>query len=307
MEELVSIILSTYNEPLDMLNLSIQSILSQTYKNIQFIIINDNPKREDLDVLINSFLKENTDKIVYIKNEANIGLVKSLNTGIKFSKGTYIARMDADDIAEPNRIEEQLKFLKENNCDIVGANIILIDEKGYKIGEERLPVEDKLIKKYYNYGSCLFHPTWFAKKNLYEELNGYREIYACEDYDFIIRAIYNGYKLGNVPKFLLRYRVRKNGISVSTEAHQKLMMYFIKNHKYEIEKIDTDDFSSYINSINYKKGYKRINKYIEVKNSIKSSNNKIVFSILTLKLIFNKYFYINILANIKKRERKKYS
>ena len=120
MLEMVSVIMCTYNEPIEVIDASIKSILNQSYENIQLIIINDNPDRLEMAKYLND-LSVNNHMIEYIKNEENIGLVRSLNRGLLKAKGEYIARMDADDISNTNRIKEQVTFLKKNNCDIVGS------------------------------------------------------------------------------------------------------------------------------------------------------------------------------------------
>mgnify|MGYP003214013077 FL=1 len=120
MLEMVSVIMCTYNEPIEVIDASIKSILNQSYENIQLIIINDNPDRLEMAKYLND-LSVNNHMVEYIKNEKNIGLVRSLNRGLLKVKGEYIARMDADDISNTNRIKEQVTFLKKNNCDIVGS------------------------------------------------------------------------------------------------------------------------------------------------------------------------------------------
>lgn len=186
--ELVSIIMSTFNEPISYIEKSIDSILEQTYDKIQLILINDNPNRKDLsDFLYEKSIKHN--EIKYLINKENVGLVKSLNKGIEEADGFYIARMDADDISKKERISFQVAYLENNNLDLVGSNVIKIDESENEIGFINVPTENYEIIKLNKYGSCLLHPTWLGKKSVFKSLNGYRNIYSCEDYDFITRAI----------------------------------------------------------------------------------------------------------------------
>ena len=103
----ISVIMSEYNTPPDYLRASIESILSQTFKDIEIIIVDDCGKN-DLD----SITEEYKDKrIRVIKNNKNIGLVESLNKAIAVSKADILARMDTDDIADENRLEEQYNFM----------------------------------------------------------------------------------------------------------------------------------------------------------------------------------------------------
>ena len=292
--ELVSVIMSTFNEPISYIEKSIESILNQTYGNIQLILINDNPNRKDLaDFLYEMSKKYNN--IKYLINKENLGLVKSLNKGIDVADGFYIARMDADDISKNERISVQIEFLKSNNLDLVGSNVIKIDENENEIGFINVPTKNNEIIKLNEYGSCILHPTWLGKKSVFKDLNGYRNIFSCEDYDFITRAIRNNYKLGNVNKCLLKYRIRKDGISISSEARQKLLMYFISCNRYIIDEIDIQDIENYINSDGYKKDYRMINNFIIEKNKLLTSCNYLYL----FKIILNKYFYKSMRAKIK--------
>ena len=108
----ISVIMSCYNETEKELSESINSILSQTFKNIEFIIVDDNPTNTTLKNLLIKYGNDKRVKLVF--NDTNLGLAQSLNKAIDISTGEYIARMDADDIALPTRFEAQLEFLENN-------------------------------------------------------------------------------------------------------------------------------------------------------------------------------------------------
>ena len=99
----VSVIMSTYKEPIEWIQQSVDSILNQTYKNLEFIIIVDNPEYAELVSLLNDYA-DSDDRISVVVNNNNIGLVKSLNKALSFCTGEYVARMDADDISLPERL-----------------------------------------------------------------------------------------------------------------------------------------------------------------------------------------------------------
>ncbi|MEW8956830.1 glycosyltransferase family 2 protein, partial [Clostridium sp.] len=109
----ISIIMAAYNETRQWLSKAIESILNQSYRDFEFIIILDNPKNQELKDLITEYLKKDG-RIKFFINEENLGLIKSLNKGIKEAKGEYIGRMDADDICYLNRLQVQLDFLESN-------------------------------------------------------------------------------------------------------------------------------------------------------------------------------------------------
>ena len=122
----MSVIMSCYNERKPDIIKSINSILEQTYKLFEFIIIVDNPKNNEIIETIKKFKDK---RIKVIINEKNIGLAESLNKGISIAKGKYIARMDADDISLPNRFKIQFDYLESHpDIDVVGSNRITIDE-----------------------------------------------------------------------------------------------------------------------------------------------------------------------------------
>ena len=115
----ISVIMGVYNEKIEWVEKAILSIINQTYTNFEFIVILDNPQNEELKNLISEFsLKDKRIKL-YV-NEENIGLINTLNKGLKLAKGKYIARMDADDISCGDRFEKQINFLEQNN------NIVLV-------------------------------------------------------------------------------------------------------------------------------------------------------------------------------------
>lgn len=219
-EEVISVIMSTYNENIEHLDLAIKSILNQTYKNIEFIIIIDNPNNINL---IKSLESYDDKRIKLIKNEQNIGLTASLNKAIGIAKGKYIARMDADDISEEDRIEKQIRFLINNNFDIVTSDVLRIDEKGQIINNKseniKMSILPELILSFRN---IFYHPTWLCRKEVYIKLNGYRDIRFAEDYDFICRAMINKFRLGVICENLLKYRIRNDGISNSNKYEQYL-------------------------------------------------------------------------------------
>ncbi|MBL4936350.1 glycosyltransferase [Clostridium sp. YIM B02515] len=220
---LISIVMSCYNEKEEWLKEAIESILNQTYNNIEFIIILDNPENKILENIILDYCSKDS-RIVYSANEKNLGLVGSLNKAMNISRGQYIARMDADDFSYPDRIEEQLNFMLNNpNIDLVGTNMMYMDEDGKNLRYSGIFYYDiNLIKEMLKYTNCFFHPTIMFKKSviLNEKINGYREIKYAEDYDLVCRLILNGFVLANINKVLFKYRLRKNSISRSNEIFQ---------------------------------------------------------------------------------------
>lgn len=210
---LVTVLMPTYNEPLHVLEEAVCSILNQTFQDFEFIIINDNPSRLDLIEALSNFEKLDP-RVSIMPNEVNLGLARSLNRGIGLARGDYICRMDADDISESSRIATQLSYLKEFDLDLVGSNLDVIDMKSsFLYSISNLPQTSSTVNKALRFNNCVPHPSWFGKKELFQQK--YRLVPLCEDYDFLVRAALAGFKIGNVPEQLLRYRMSSESISRS--------------------------------------------------------------------------------------------
>jgi glycosyltransferase involved in cell wall biosynthesis len=251
MGDLVSVIMSTYNEEPEWLKKSIDSILNQTYHNIEFIIVLDKPENEELRSILYDYEKQDN-RVKIIPNKKNMGLVKSLNTALQHCQGKYIARMDADDISDPERISKEKNYLENNKLDFVFSGMIVIDENDKKLYEwDNNNFSPEEIKKVMEIWNISLHPTWFVKSEVYTSLQGYRDIPYSEDYDFSLRALSNGFKIGKLNENLLLYRMRSTGISKSNNFEQfiisrKLIQLYKKNK--------LDDYSYVNDQINHVQG-----------------------------------------------------
>ncbi len=219
----VSVVMSVYNCE-DYLEKSIESILEQTYADLEFIIIDDCSTDSSI-AIIESYHDE---RIKFIKNERNIGLSASLNKGIRIASGKYIARMDADDISLLDRLKKQVNFM-DSNPDVVvlGGSFQAIDERGNYLYVHHSLSGVKLAR-YYLYPSPLAHPTVMMRRDVIVNNNlFYDEQYSsAQDYDLWLRII-KKFKIDNLPDVLLRYRVQKNSISVAKRQEQQDNTYKI--------------------------------------------------------------------------------
>lgn len=254
---LVSVIMSTYKEEEIFLRQAIESILNQTYKDFEYIIILDNPDNDLHKRIIQEYTNDDK-RIKFYVNEKNMGLTASLNKGLGLAKGKYICRMDADDISINNRIEIQKKYIEENDYDLIGGISQMIDENGKSIYSiKKVPTNMDKIKKALRYNQIISHPTWFGKKEVFDKLNGYRNMPLCEDYDFTLRAVLNGYKISNIDETVLKYRMTSSSISRSNLYEQYLFAKFITK-KYSENKIaDIKEAKQYVNNHNDDRKAKR--------------------------------------------------
>ena len=210
---LLSVLLPLYNEPVALAQQAVDSILNQSYQNLEIILLLDNPQNDDLIGLLNSYLKQDPRIKIHV-NEKNLGLPDTLNKGINLSSGDYIARMDGDDMSLPTRLEKQLKFLLAHpEIDLVASDAYVINEEGKTIGEYHKLLTDfsqKIMLRYANIN--MIHPTWFGKSELFRKCR-YRNFMHCEDYDFMARAYAIGANFYNLDEKLLYYRVQQTSCS----------------------------------------------------------------------------------------------
>lgn len=200
----ISVIMGIYNCE-KTLSDAIDSILNQTYTDWELIMCDDGSTDNTYEIATKYSEKDNRIKV--LKNDKNSGLAFSLNHCLKYTTGEYVARMDADDISIPNRLELQKQFLDDNQgYAVVGSGAILFD--GENVLGNRFPTE-KPEKKDLIKGSPFMHPTIMMRKNIYEELNGYLVLPRTkkgQDLDLWYRLYSKGYKGYNLQQPLLKYR-----------------------------------------------------------------------------------------------------
>ncbi len=222
----VSVIMSVYNGE-RYLKEAIGSILNQTFKDFEFIIVDDGSIDRTSEIL--KECAEKDERIRIITNSENIGLTKSLNKAIKFAKGEYIARMDADDISLPERLKKQVDFLTNYpNFGLVGCNAIVIDEKGNFVKNVILSEElNSALKK----RNRLVHGSVMFRRAVIEKTGGYNEqIFYAQDYEMFLR-ISKISEIGRINKFLYKLRVHKGSLSYKKFFKQ---MYYVALAKTKI-------------------------------------------------------------------------
>lgn len=210
---------------------AIQSILNQTLKNFEFIIINDASTDRSLQI-INKYRRRDK-RIILINNKKNIHMSRSINLGIGRAKSDLIARMDQDDIAFPNRLEIEYDFIKSHpNVAIVGSDIITINEFDQVIGKRTYQTKSDSLKRTMFRYSPFAHPTVLMRKKIFEELGCFDpQMVPCEDTEFWFR-LGSKYEFASIPRFLLKYRV-----VVTSLSHKNVRNTEIKGFKIKINAI----------------------------------------------------------------------
>lgn len=239
---MVSVIMSTYNETEEMLNKAVSSILNQTYKDLEFIIVIDNPDNIAVVNRLAEFEKQDR-RIHVLKNEKNMGLVFSLNKAIDYSSGEYIARMDADDYSYPERIEKELVFLISGGFDLVCSCLRFIDESGKTLNPlipnfvHNFGIGNELPKKIITNGLYYGHATWVGRASLFKTLK-YHDIRHAEDTDMILRIVNSGARIGIWQEVLYDYLCRQTSVTRTYPFLQHYSAMYLKNHRKHIDKAE---------------------------------------------------------------------
>lgn len=231
MTDKILVIMTVFNENLLYITDSINSMLLQTYKNFDLVIVIDNPSIDKECISYIKQLESNDIRVKVVENEVNIGLALSLNKAVKsvsILDYAYIARMDADDISDKKRLESQVVYMKRNdNIDLLGSSAFIINENGILINEMNMCENVSL-----NYGSNSIHPSWLMKTEVFIRNNGYRNFSSAQDYDFLCRAALNGFEIANVNEKVIYYRLHRGSIGAVKRLNQRRFKYFIaKNYR----------------------------------------------------------------------------
>ena len=213
----ISVIMPVYNGEIFIRD-AIESILNQTYRNFEFIIINDGSFDKTQEI-IESYPDS---RIICLENKKNIGVANSRNRGLSIARGSYIAIMDADDISIPDRFSKQLVFLKGHpEVGVCGGGMKVIDRDGRKIKTRTPPTLHQVIHWALMFNCCIAQPTVMCKKAIIQDIGGYNsEFIPADDYDLWTRII-GHHKIANLSEFLLEYRM--HGKNISKIYHEEIV------------------------------------------------------------------------------------
>ena len=220
----VSVILPAYNCE-KYIGKAIESVLRQTLSDFELIIINDG-STDATELVIQEFKDP---RIVYQKNSENKGLIYSLNSAISLVKGKYIARMDADDIALPVRLQLQKDFLEQHpETGLVASTVDFIDSNNRHAGYwelDKITLTPSLIKHVMAKESCIAHPSVMGRSELFQKYR-YKEYQRnIEDYDLWLRLLNDGIMISKIETPLLLYRLHEHSV---TKTDQKTENVFFK-------------------------------------------------------------------------------
>ncbi len=217
----ISVVMPVFNEE-KYVGKAIDSILNQTFTDFEFIIIDDGSMDDSAKII-----KSYSDERIKFFQTGNKGMVEQFNFGILNSVAPLIARMDADDVAQANRFEIQFDTLDKNPAiDIVGSNVIFIDERDNFICEKKYPEFHEDIEFMMPIESSVCHPSVIMRKKVLIETGLYNENYDyAADFALFLNLIYQGYKFYNVQQVLLKYKPRFMRTDLSRVKDSNLISY----------------------------------------------------------------------------------
>jgi glycosyltransferase involved in cell wall biosynthesis len=225
----VSVVMPAFNAA-EFLDEAISSILDQTFRDFEFIIIDDG-STDDTALILAKYVK--ADGRLRVFRQSNEGMIAALNRGCRLARGQYVARMDADDISLPQRFERQLDYMEKNpKVGIVGTWIIKIAIDGSVRGNWCPSPFPKVLRWRHFFGGCVHHPSILVRREVLEKIDFYRpDAVHVEDIDLWLRASAIT-EFGNVPEILFKYRVWNGSVSQqhrlkAREMHMNLVASFI--------------------------------------------------------------------------------
>ena len=239
---LVSVILCAYNAEHYIAD-SIRSILAQTLENWELIIVDD--CSTDSTYRIAQQLSDKDPRIRLLHNEENAGAYLSANIGLKHAKGEFVARLDADDISEPFRLEKQVDFLNAHpDIVLVGSGGYQLDDSGKRVRKINAISRDWIIKRLMTRLNLFIHSSILARRNAFEDVGGYREkfIYVA-DYDLCLR-LSEKHRISNIPDHLTGWRTSASSITMKNHIMQRICADIAREFALERKQKGYDSYAS---------------------------------------------------------------
>lgn len=207
--EKYSVLMSIYEkEKPEYLKAAFESIIHQTVKPDEIVLVKDGPLTEELDAVISEYVENHPNLFHVVASEVNIGLGKALNAGLEKCRNELVARMDTDDIAKPDRCEKQLRAFEENKeLALLGTAVDeFYDNPDEVVSRRVVPTKHEDIYEFAKRRSAFNHPTVMYKKSKVLALGGYGDLRRNQDVDLFGRMLFAGYIAGNIEESLLYFR-----------------------------------------------------------------------------------------------------
>jgi glycosyltransferase involved in cell wall biosynthesis len=252
----VTVLMTVYNGE-KFVHEAINSILTQTLQDFEFLIINDGSTDQTRNII--SSYKDS--RIILIDNDSNLGITRSLNRGLNLAQGEFIARLDSDDIAEPERLARQVSFLEANpNVTLVGSWYRTIDEQGNILEKHTLPCDCIKIRWGLLFYTPFIHSSvTFRKDDVLQKVGLYNEDFIyTQDHELWVR-IAKIFPVANLDEYLMQYRVHASSVTLFHETHQYDLLFqncisymsTVLNYNQSSEAIDKEIFRKMQFLLNY--------------------------------------------------------
>lgn len=268
----------------DYLSEAIGSILNQTYKDFEFLVVDDGSTDQSAKII-----KEYKDKRLKYIHQKNQGLAAALNNGVALAKGNYIARQDADDISYPNRLKEQLEFLEtHHDVALLGSCFDIINVNSEIVGRSYHLDRNQDIQTEFLLRNPFGHGTVMVRKSVLQEVGGYDGKQEIEDYELWWR-IAKSYKVANLPESLYAWRVSPQGISHGGSQKRQLPLSVLMQQIWSEAQIPEISFSRVSTGVKHysKLGFDYRQQYLFMLSSVVVGMFKMGYKISSLVSFFN--------------------
>lgn len=225
--KMISVLMSVYNESLDEIQQSIDSILLQSYREFELIIVLDNPNYTEGRNLLKQYSEKDARIHIYV-NKVNVGLALSMNRAAKHAKGEFLLRMDADDVCFPNRFQIEYDLISKGDYDLVCGNFEFIDEDNNILSENTIVYTDSQLNALLPYRNIIHHPTVIMTTKIFNEVGGYRNYLCAQDYDLWLRLKCAGARMHMMPEKMIQYRVRSKSTTSQKRYKQSCTLEYIR-------------------------------------------------------------------------------
>jgi len=231
---------------------SIESILNQTFKDFEFIIIDD--ASTDSSYKIAQSYQARDNRIVFLKNEQNMGLTKSLNKALRLAKGTFVARQDADDFSIVTRLEKQYEFLKSHpEIVLVATSASIIDSNNNEIFPKHYQLSPDQISKFLKRHNIIVHGSVMFRKKEILDLGCYREHFKyAQDYELWLRLI-EKHKISIIPKYLYKIKISIENLSMRSGLLQDEFAKLAKKFYSQRKKYGKDNYENFFRTFDLDK------------------------------------------------------
>jgi glycosyltransferase involved in cell wall biosynthesis len=219
---LITVTLSTHNEPLLFVQQAVESMLAQTYQPLEFVFVIDDPTNTPVVEYLTQLVARDN-RVTLRTHTTSLGLAACRNEGIFAAKGEYVALMDADDISEPERILRQYRYMQANPCDLLFTHMSYISDAGERLSNVFTPMlgPDRLLADLLT-APVLAHPTALIRKDVFATMQYDPSFRKGQDTDLWIRAIQAGFRIDILPEQLLQCRIHRSVATPEARLERQL-------------------------------------------------------------------------------------